>query len=134
MISLSTAQKLKVVGPKWEPREGDFFYNLRDELVTWDMSVVFALAMTGMAKDEKAEKFTFAPRLDQLLSEIERQDYWWQLDWLVLDLDGVKKYDMQVSKRHDTSIQDRAFRSSDSPEDAVAAALLWILEQEKCCA
>lgn len=74
------------------------------------------------------DKKLFVPRLDQLLAEIDQREYWWELGHR--SSVGVKKiYYTEIVKKHNTSIPQMVF-ANDSPDEAAAAALLWIIEQE----
>jgi hypothetical protein len=110
MISLEKARALKDAGLEWEPGFGD---------IAWD-------------NDENAEAVIFRvnngiylgdavwlPRLGQLLAEIRKHrncalyvfEDWFEVELPKIDLDS------------------NCFKS-DTPEDAAADALLWILTQQ----
>ena len=67
-------------------------------------------------------------RLDQLLSEIEKHNYKWGIfcdD--VSKIDGTHGYSLDL---YDSNGFCCASFDADSPEEATAQALLWILKQE----
>lgn len=120
MISLETARKLKEAGLQWEPQMGDFLYyfTVLGTTVTWRISVI--------SEDDNEDSniviyiddgdWIFAPRLDQLLAEIEKRGWKWSIvpsrNRYCLIFTTVKQF------------------VADSPDEAAALALLWILEQE----
>ena len=67
-----------------------------------------------------------APRLDQLLAEIEKRGFIWALDVSATNGNKVIGYAMNIATSLDWEDEEE-FRS-DSPTDAAASALLWILE------
>jgi hypothetical protein len=113
MISLETAKALKEAGLEWKPRKFDSYFhpNLRNALIN-DPHV---------PKCGIKPELIFAPRLDQLLKEIEKRGYFMDLlgpyntgEWRII-LGG--------------SVSDPHFYA-DTPEEATAQALLWILRKE----
>jgi len=95
----------------------------------------YCMNMDGF-KDDRWDVFSVAsvknkiwlPRLDQLLAEIERRGFRWDIGNLGCFGD------------HDVCIglfdwEDRTYIKgqfyADTPEDAAAQALLWLLEQER---
>ena len=120
MISLETAKKLKEAGLEWEPQIGD-----------WNHHYVFGIGIVTSESPPKVvgENFTFAPRLDQLLSEIEKQSGRYKYE-----LTGSRVYPLSnnLKPKYRITIQtDRVLPFfADSPEEAAAEALIWILEQE----
>ena len=119
MISLETARKLKDAGLQWEPQMGDFMYNngIIDCLDFSDMS--FAAGYEDLTHQGDVG---FIPRLDQLLAEIEKQGWTWML--YAPNNDG--KYGIDVGKG--LIYHSNQTVMADSPEEAAALALLWILE------
>lgn len=115
MISLETAKKLKEAGLQWEHKNGDWFY--------WRESLgVYTLSMDTLWV-EKNNEVVFAPRLDQMLAEIDKLGYAYRVTgkW------GKEPYKITVIK--EKPLLD--FNSwGYSPEEATAQALIWILEQE----
>lgn len=97
MLSIETAKKLKDAGLVWNPDIGDIFFI--------------------------EEEWLFAPRLDQLLAEIEKRGYGWKLE----KFHAYNLRRMQIYKINDLL----GCFEADSPEEAAAQALLWILEQKK---
>lgn len=130
MISLEIAKKLKEAGLEWEPKQGDFYW-----FVTPDESRIGFVQNNRGAEGFKAHvdrcrgivcTYVFAPRLDQLLAEIEKRGFIWALDVSATNGNKVIGYAMNIATSLDWEDEEE-FRS-DSPEEAAASALLWILE------
>jgi hypothetical protein len=128
MISLKTARKLKEAGLKWEPQAGDMYHweSLTDG---WEMRTVQECEIVN-ALYEIMELITegewlFAPRLDQLLAEIEKRGYAWELS-----VDEADKPPYAICIFSTPREIGQKWFTADSPEEAAALALLWILEQE----
>lgn len=72
------------------------------------------------------EKKLWLPRLDQLLAEIEKRGYVWKLRSRA---DG--KYFVALFGKNDENYLVQCYwTEADSPEEAAAQALIWILKQE----
>ena len=124
MLSLELAKKLKEAGLKWEQHELDFYHwPYRGDLY---QLMCFEIALF-YCDDDEAYKTTkehgiFAPRLDQLLTEINKKG---------------RKYELyshpEFGKYHCITQRggERRLFDADSPEEAAAKALVWILEQER---
>ena len=125
MINLETATKLKEAGLKWEPKNGDWAYNLNGKAtLVGDENEYEAESFEEIAGKPFSEAYAeacsaFAPRLDQLLSEIENRAFGWDLRAFACD-----DYRCDLLNSH-------YMFSDTSPEKAAADALLWILEQKK---
>jgi hypothetical protein len=114
MISLETAKKLKEAGLKWKPKTGDWGYNAYRGLF---------LIHYPHPQYAIQSSYIYAPRLDQMLAEIEKLGYAYRVTgkW------GIEPYKITVIK--EKPLLD--FNSwGYSPEEATAQALIWILEQE----
>lgn len=121
MVSLELAQKLKAAGMKWKPdiiagtNKGDWFY--------WPDGTVDLVGGRDYHLNNSIGEIIFAPRLDQLLAEIEARGYKWSLNaykcWVVSSQD----YD------NDNLVEGERLFTAANPTDAAAKALLWILEQ-----
>ena len=128
LISLELAKRLKEAGLTWEPQIGDMFYwhNGKD----WEIDALTSEDVNGRldeTRDFIEEGFwILAPRLDQLLGEIEKQGFIWVLDVSATNGNKVIGYAMNIATSLDWEDEEE-FRS-DSPEEAAASALLWILE------
>lgn len=122
MIKLKTAQELKNAGLEWNMELGDFLYYEADG--NWKLSIIDLgdIHDSMGAAQECCEdgQWIFVPRLDQLLAEIERRGYWWNL------LKQDNGYLVVVGNERHTE----GFAPADTPEEAAAQALLWILWQE----
>jgi len=115
MISLEMARKLKDAGLKWEPEMGDVYYG-RGTLFDWD----FAL----LKEEQKTKGIVWAPRLHQILAEIVAQGYGYNLSSPFRD----GKYDCMV---WEDGCGPRKIITANTPEQAAAEALLWILQRER---
>ena len=91
------------------------------------ISIETAKALKGLEwkPKEVPEGIYFAPRLDQMLAEIEKRGYEYSLNTSTV---GNKEYFILVSKRNYGFLINEAFRSN-APEEAAAQALLWILKE-----
>ena len=136
MISLEKAKKLKEAGLGWEPQIGDMFYwqNGKDwgiiRLPSED-----ANNNLDEIRDYIDEGFwIFAPRLDQLLAEIEKRGYSWEMRTVIDESQSVRfnakniAYWIHVWKTGHIEWEDGFKRAFTSPSNAAAEALLWILE------
>lgn len=134
MISLEKAKALKEVGLKWEPKLLDIFTMCAEDIEGIEPYTV-CVAKTkkdveDIVKLLDTDKYDMAeciwlPRLDQLLGEIERQE--WEIRLIIkkertiLAVIGYGRYHKGI-----VSTQFKA----DTPEDAAAEALLWIKGQD----
>lgn len=75
MLSLETARELKEAGLEWEPQFGDFYYTYHNALAVAEKTYPCGNEWVTI----RHEIMTFAPRLDQLLAEIERRGYGYEL-------------------------------------------------------
>lgn len=120
MLSLELVKRLKELGLEWEPQRGDWYYNhhgyVSGTTTTLDLLNEVTVLIQSISRDYANRTVHFAPRLDQLLAEIEKRGYKWGL-----------LYEGQISVSKGTNY--KTF-DADSPEEAAAAALIWILEQE----
>ena len=136
MISLEKAKKLKEAGLEWEPQIGDMFYwqNGKDwgiiRLPSED-----ANNNLDEIRDYIDEGFwIFAPRLDQLLAEIEKRGYSWEMRTVIDESQSVRfnakniAYWIHVWKTGHIEWEDGFKRAFTSPSNAAASALLWIYE------
>jgi hypothetical protein len=120
-ISVELAKKLKAAGLVWEPRAGDFYINSRF-LNTVEIVNSGMVRATEILKDG----YTWCPRLDQLLVEIERRGFRWGIN----NLGSFGDHDVSIGLFNwegRTYIKGQFY--TDTPEDTAAQALLWILEQ-----
>lgn len=124
MISLELAQKLRDAGLVWKPKAGDWycFGNSLPGLFDEDL-----LDYLNQRAKLFTEKYTYLPRLDQMLAEIERRGGSWEMTSFVEyspgDFDNPK---CELIRKGDT----RWFTfEADTPEEAAGLALLWILQE-----
>lgn len=127
MISLEIAKKLKKAGLQWEPKYGDFYYdiNLNRDLVNGGM-VGATKIMSGC--------YIYAPRLDQLLAEIEERGYAYELRIVIDQSSGTARilgYWICVWKIGSEQWKSKARFHKRTPEDAAGCALLWILQNNR---
>lgn len=157
MISLETAKALKKAGLPWEPKMGDWYY-FGDSAENQSLFI-------NPSEKEVPEGIYFAPRLDQLLAEIEKRGYDIDLMHFAINKNnndqiddpvwscevnkflGFKQVDNGEPKliihNKDGSNQEvnvnKHFKEhrltncfdADSPDEAAAQALLWILKEGK---
>jgi hypothetical protein len=130
MIKLETARKLKEAGLSWEPKVGDLFY-WESNNDGWKIDAFTIDDIEDNLEEVKDclenEEWLPCPRLDQLLGEIEARGYWWELYKNPMQF-PTGSYDIQISQGIDFKYHTPL--ATDSPEEAAAQALLWILEQE----
>ena len=124
MISLEIAKELKEAGLEWEPQIGDMFYwqNGKD----WGIDALTSEDANDHLEETKdfieERVWIFAPRLDQLLAEIEKRGYKWFLET------DRETYFIRIIKPGDTK-EPVSFKAyAKSLVDAAASALLWIYE------
>jgi hypothetical protein len=127
MISLETAKALKDAGLAWEPKIGDTYRQLSDSHLTliYDANPV---------KEYWVKKSVWHPRLDQLLAEIVKNIWGCRLSVLWIE-DFPTGYECLLSRTEETEEGkweefEHCFDSPDSPDEAAAQALLWILNQK----
>lgn len=138
MLSLETARKLKETGLRWEPQIGDWFYYLYPYHSNYTLRIFTAHTCTITQKEfEKLlndikENGIWCPRLEQLLAEITKRlpkeaiiglEYPnWQEEkkWEIVGIGMDSKF---PSHEH--------IFADDTPDEAAAQALLWILKVEK---
>lgn len=118
MISFETAKALKEAGLQWKPQIGDWFYTNHRRYVHM---------VIDLSELQVQEDYVFDPRLDQLLAEIDKRGYSWELS---LDDVDVPPYAICLVM----PTRNRKWFTADTPEEAAAQALLWILRKgdEKC--
>lgn len=124
MISLETAKKLKEAGLKWEPKVGDWFYNhhgfVPGTTTTLDLVAEVTVLIHSIARDYHNRTVEFAPRLDQLLAEIERLGWEYELR---NDEAGIDYVCFVFSEGYNE------YAHANTPTNAAAEALLWIYER-----
>ena len=136
MISLEKAKKLKEAGLTWEPQEGDlvchseaedYFYITTDDMEDY-------VQATRIDKEYAYSIAIFLPRLDQLLAEIEKRGYSWEMRTVIDESQSVRfnakniAYWIHVWKTGHIEWEDGFKRAFTSPSNAAASALLWIYE------
>lgn len=124
LLSLEKARELAKVLP-WEPKVGDMVYLWNVEQLVVGCPAPSKVSLNRWTDPKPTANCIFAPRLDQLLAEIERHG--WNADSVTLR-DGGYGCDIYwlsatVHTKYETF-------TGESREDAAAVALLWILEKE----
>jgi hypothetical protein len=123
LLSLETAKALKEAGLKWEPQLGDYYVADYDNGLGPTKPQVAKVAEFG----EPGPEHIWLPRLDQLLAEIEGLGYWWQIEIR----DGAYICKVGLEGFMPGGNGDTARLKADSPEEAAAQSLLWILQKEE---
>lgn len=114
MISLEKARKLKEAGLVWKARIGDWYYEDAGE----DSGHFLIDCYEGTYQIPKHDNMIWLPSLSQLLGELRKHSMFVKITWLVMD----EKWDCVIDGREQFL--------ADTPEDAAAEALIWILGQE----
>lgn len=126
MISIETAKALSEAGLEPTYHDGDYVYRQYNHrgyrlhlIADWTM-------------DEPCYKDLPAPRLDQILTEIEKRGWHYRIDsWTnpVIEM----RYSCTTQKYHNETIYgeiiDRKKYYSDTPDNASAQALIGLLNQ-----
>ena len=121
MISLEMAKKLKEAGLEWNPDIGDIFFYDEEHWDSLSLNDVINGEFKGEILDYIEEEWLFAPRLDQLLAEIEELGYSWFTET------DTERYFIRVVEIKKPNNFHVVFL--DTPEEAAAEALLWIYER-----
>jgi hypothetical protein len=130
MISLETAKTLKKAGLEWEPKVGDRYLQ---EYCSGKEPVIGIRATDNEGYYQDTIQ-TQLPHLDQLLAEIGRRGYRYILD--SNPDDETNKFFSPTIKllEKDNTCKFKWWivfaECADSPEEATAQALLWILSQK----
>lgn len=122
MLSIEMAKKLKEAGLVWNPDIGDIFFYDEGHWDSLSLNDVINGEFKGEILDYIEEEWLFAPRLDQLLAEIEKRGWKHEL----YSHPEFGKYHCVIQKGGIRRLFD-----ANSPEEAAAQSLLWILEQKK---
>jgi hypothetical protein len=125
MIDLETAKKLKDAGLIWKENAGDWYKvdNYSKRLLGYYEKISPVVRVQAV----------WLPRLDQLLTEIEGRGYGYNLYSVGTPDEIACDFELLY-----WDAQDRCWETegrfvcnvTDSPEEAVAAALLWVIEHE----
>jgi hypothetical protein len=117
MISLDKARELKEAGLVWEPKEGDWYYSNNTKttiLADFDR----AGDIISLAAQKSPGWLVWLPSLSQLLAEIEARGIMYKLGC------ARGNYRIDVS---DGILFVGGF-DADTPDNAAADALIWILK------
>ena len=122
MIGLEKARALKEAGLVWEPKKHDLS-TLLD--APWLDGPVSLRSVTAESAKEWAndERIVFMPRLGQLLAGFKARGCGYSLDY-------VPGKGERISIWQDEDCEDVKHFAADTPEDAAADALLYLLGQE----
>jgi len=112
-LSLETAKKLKEAGLQWEPRDGDWYYTETGKRE----------CIPRVKYHKIYDRYIFAPRLDQLLAEIEKRGYAYNF----IKIPNEKKSYCSIYGSNHLSGE----RFDGIGEEAAAQALLWILKRQE---
>ena len=118
MLSLELAKRLKELGLEWEPQRGDQYRELLYKRLT-------QIYDADPKNEYRIKDSVWLPRLDQLLAEIEKRGYAWELS-----VDEADKPPYAICFFSTPREIGQKWFTADSPEEAAAKALIWILEQE----
>ncbi|MCK9326534.1 MAG: hypothetical protein M0P69_13670 [Bacteroidales bacterium] len=130
MISLEKAKALKEAGLLWEPCFGEWVHVDGENKMIVHVcegefgdykDIRYLSPFTGIAKGLRGLECVWLPSLSQLLAEIKKQGKTVKRLWQIIHQEPwyINLWSM-----------DRGF-NGDTPEDAAAAALLWLLGQEQ---
>jgi hypothetical protein len=114
VISLETAKKLKEAGLEWETETGDLW--IQPDYPEYLRAVDYDPTGHG----DPLEKNIWIPRLDQLLTEIEKRG--WQIELVKYARWRITIWKIQCRKQ--------GLFVRETPGEAAAEALLYVLEQE----
>ena len=126
MISLEKAKELKEAGLLWEPCFGEWVHvDGENKMIVHvcegefgDYKDIRCLSpFTGIAKGLRDLECVWLPSLSQLLTEIEKRGCSYQIDG-------------KNSPSDNDGMSIKLFKA-ESPEDAAADALIWLLGQEQ---
>jgi hypothetical protein len=132
MISLETAKALKDAGLKWKPQEGDYcYYDDKLELQLGECLKATRKLHNLTAKQPEYKELApiFAPSLSQLLQEIEKRGYLWDMSNLGGEF-NVMLWDVRNGKEIEEDEKESYNDCETIVEEAAAQALLWILNQK----
>lgn len=135
MLSLETAKKLKEAGLRFSLKHGDQLYDESgkvQEIHHISTCRKFVWMENGLSIRE-LDKTVYIPRLDQLLAEIEKRGYRWDIGNLgyFRDDDDDDDDDVCIGLFDKETREYVAQFLGAIPEEVAAQALSWILEQEK---
>lgn len=120
MISLETAKALKDAGLAWKPKVGDRYLQ---EYCSGKEPVIGIRATDNEGYYQDTIQ-TQLPRLDQLLAEIEKQGW----TWMLYAPNNDDKYGIEIGA--ELIYHNNITVMADSPDEAAAQALLWILNEK----
>jgi hypothetical protein len=119
MISLEMAKKLKDAGLLWDPQDGDWSHDpYRNQKII----------MHNPSPLNDFDMYTWFPRLDQLLTEIELREYGYRLIGHTND-NGEENNGLYLDKWNGKLWKYIIDFQSKYDDEATVAALLWVLEQ-----
>lgn len=139
MINLELAQKLKTAGLEWKPEALDRFYwhGYNNPFYVWHVNngvkivvklpVIEVTRWSGSYQEQmETDECVWAPRLDQLFTEIAKH-YCWDIGNLGSFAENENKVCIGLFDK-ETREYVKGQIYANTPEDAAALALLWILE------
>lgn len=125
MLSMAKAKALKEAGLSWEPQpKDDFAYE--SGKISWLYEFYPAVC-------RYPERFVWLPSLSQLLAEVEKHGYTWELGISTTHggpMDpGVHKSGYWCEAFRDNKLAHRVATREETPEDAAAEVLIKILKE-----
>jgi len=125
MISLELAKALRDAGLVWKPKAGDWycFGNSLPGLFDEDL-----LDYLNQRAKLFTEKYTYLPRLDQLLTEIERRMYDWSMT-SNMDIRPDVKPEYYAELYNSDGDMVWEITKQNTATEAAGQALLWILRE-----
>jgi hypothetical protein len=120
VLTVESAKALRKAGLQWEPKADDHYYWIEAEgrpVLDCISNAEMFCHSYQITQAARTEKFIFAPVLEQLLAELKKHSEFVKITWLVMD----KKWDCVIDARQQFL--------ADSPEEAAAEALLWVLKK-----
>lgn len=127
MLSIELSRKLKNAELEWEPKELDCMSAPADVCTSAYLGKEEMEEIQSFSNEEMKtlqEKIVWLPRLDQLLAEIERRGYNYEL---TCGLSSSHKYIIHLFKGD--YVLKRKY--GNALDDVIAQALIWVLEREK---
>lgn len=126
MLSLETSKKLREAGfpQSFAHYDRVYYEGFMQSVIDFDHDNGNKVWITGYNIPVNISSCVFAPDLDQMLAWIEAKGYAYSL------FNTLPYYRFSLSKIMGEFLDSRQIKfQADSPEEAVAQAVLWIIEQ-----
>ena len=121
MIKLETAIALRDAGLEWDLQNGDIYFADEKPCLYYGPITSVCGAIDN--------KWVFAPRLDQILNEIERRGYVWDLYQTNAWEDEYRNYNIHLRLIGHSIESDVNWYGLKTPTEAAALALLFVLKE-----